>query len=199
MLRTLFASLILMLTPMMALAAVEIGKPAPAFSAKDIAGKEQSIAAHKGKIIVLEWHNPGCPFVVKHYDSKNMQALQADAAKKGVVWLSVNSGAAGRQGHMSADEASAYLQAKDASPAAYIIDAEGTIGRAYGASTTPHMFVIDAKGNVAYAGAIDDNNSANPKDALTARNYVSAAIDALLAGKSPEVSATQPYGCGVKY
>jgi hypothetical protein len=189
----------LLFAPALAFADAELGKTAPDFAATDIEGHAQGVARYQGKIVVLEWNNPGCPFVHKHYDSKNMQALQADAAKKGVVWLTINSSATGKQGAMEIGEAQKYVKEQGAVPTSYILDSKGVIGHLYGASATPHMFVIDAAGNVAYMGAIDDNNSANAADALTAHNYVKAAYDALLAGKTPETTSTSAYGCSVKY
>ena len=179
--------------------AAETGKPAPAFEVKDIAGKTQSIAKYKGKIVVLEWNNPDCPFVHKQYDSGNMQALQKYATEKGVVWLSVDSGGVGKQGNMTPEQAKEHVAEVKASPSAYILDPEGTLGKLYGAKTTPHMFVIDKNGVLAYQGAIDDKPSADLEDIATAKNYVRAAIDALAAGKSPEVGETRSYGCSVKY
>jgi len=179
--------------------AATIGQPAPDFRTTDIEGKAQEIAALKGRIVVLEWNNPECPFVKKHYDSKNMQKLQEKAAKDGVVWLTINSSAIGKQGSMEIEQAKKYVADQSAKPAGYILDHKGTIGKAYGASATPHMFVIAADGTLAYQGAIDDNNSANAADAHSAKNYVTAAVDALKAGSAPAVSATTAYGCGVKY
>lgn len=182
-----------------ALAAPEIGKPAPDFTASDTNGTSVTLSTLKGKIVVLEWTNPQCPFVVKHYGSGNMQKLQSDAKAKGVVWISVNSSAAGKEGHLSAETANKTLAENKAAPAHLILDADGTIGKLYDAKTTPHMFVIDAKGNLAYMGAIDDKASVDPADIPSAHNYVTAAIDALLAGKAPEMANTKSYGCGVKY
>jgi peroxiredoxin len=179
--------------------AAEVGKPAPAFAAKDINGAEQSIAQYAGKIVVLEWNNPGCPFVKKHYESDNMQKLQQYAKDKGVVWFTINSGAEGKQGHMNAEQAKEYVSKVSAQPAAYILDREGKIGHLYEAKTTPHMFVIDASGNLAYNGAIDDKSSTDKDDIKTAKNYVRVAIDSLLAGKKVETAQTQAYGCSVKY
>jgi len=181
------------------LSAAETGKPAPAFDVKDIAGNAQSLSAYKGKIVVLEWNNPGCPFVKKHYGSGNMQALQKYATGHGVIWLTINSGAPGKQGHMDAPEAKAKIAEVGAHQTAYILDPDGALGLLYGAKTTPHMFVIDAQGKLAYAGAIDDTPTPDPEDVKTAHNYVKAAIDALLAGKRVAVAQTKPYGCSVKY
>lgn len=201
MIKTFFlgALAVLALSAAPALAAPEIGKAAPDFTATDSNGKEHKLSDYKGKIVVLEWNNPECPYVKKHYDAKNMQKLQEEKTTKGIVWLTVNSGAEGKQGHLTGAAANAYIAEKGAKQTAYLIDAKGEVGKAYEAKTTPHMFVIDKEGNLVYDGAIDDNDSANPADAATAKNYVSAAIDALEAGKTVETSKTKPYGCGVKY
>ena len=187
-----------------ALAAVCLGnsayaKQAPDFSAADIEGKPVQLSALKGKIVVLEWNNPGCPFVRKFYGAGAMQQLQQDAAAKGVVWLTVNSSAPGKQGNMDAGAAKAYVAEQKAAPAHYILDPEGKIGNLYGAKTTPHMFVIDAAGNLAYAGAMDDKPSPNPDVLAGAHNYVMAAIADLQAGKPVALESTQAYGCNVKY
>jgi len=182
-----------------AFAAPEIGKPAPDFSAADISGKPVSLAAFKGRLVVLEWNNPECPFVKKHYDSGNMQKLQSEAVAKEVVWLTVNSSAAGKQGNLTAATAGEYVQKQKASPAHYILDPEGKIGTLYEAKTTPHMFVIDKTGTLAYMGAIDDKPSTQAADIPDATNYVLAALDSLAAGKPVTVTATQAYGCNIKY
>lgn len=187
-------------TPASGANAPVVGQPAPDFTGTDATGKTVKLSDLKGKIVVLEWHNPECPFVVKHYDSQNMQKLQSAAAQKpDLVWLSINSGAAGLQGHLTGAQASEYLTAQQAKPAHYILDAKGEIGQLYQAKTTPHMFVIDKEGVLAYAGAIDDKPTPRQTDIEGAKNYVTAAIEALEAGKKVEVATTQPYGCGVKY
>lgn len=196
--KALYASAAVLMSASLAFAA-DIGKPAPDFKATDIAGKAQSLSQYKGKTVVLEWNNPDCPFVRKHYDTQNMQKLQEYAASKGVVWLSINSGAKGKQGNMTPEAAAETLSENKAKPSAYIIDESGAIGHLYEAKTTPHMFVIDAKGTLVYKGAIDDKASANHDDVEGANNYVRAAIDALAAGKTPEVTDTKSYGCSVKY
>jgi hypothetical protein len=182
-----------------ALAVPEIGKPAPAFTATDSNGKRHSLSDFKGKTVVLEWTNPECPFVKKHYGSGNMQSLQKSAAANGVVWLTVNSGAAGKQGHLDAAAANASLRASDAAPTAYLLDASGTVGQAYAARTTPHMYVIDGSGSLAYMGAIDDKPTANPADIAQAKNYVTAALADMEAGRAVQVAQSKPYGCSVKY
>jgi peroxiredoxin len=179
--------------------APKVGQPAPAFTATDLSGTTRSLAELKGKYVVLEWHNQGCPFVKKHYDSGNMQKLQKELTGKGAVWLSIISSAPGAQGFVTAEEEKAYLAAKQAAPTDVLFDPEGTVGRAYGAKTTPHMFVIDDKGVLIYAGAIDDNPSSDAADAATAKNYVRAAFGEASAGKPVSTASTAPYGCGVKY
>jgi peroxiredoxin len=182
-------------------AAPETGKLAPEFTAADaISGKPISLADFKGKIVVLEWNNFDCPFVKKFYDSNVMQELQKNARRGDVVWITVNSSAPGKQGHL-ADSAAvkAALAERKADPAAYLIDADGTIGKAYGASTTPHMFVIAKDGTLAYQGAIDSIADADAASIDKATNYVTAAIDALKSGKPVNPGTTQPYGCSVKY
>ncbi len=194
---TLFAALLL---PATAFSMAEVGKPAPAFSLTDAQGKTRTLAEFKGKTVVLEWHNPECPFVKKHYNaSTNMQTQQAAAGKEGVVWLSINSGAAGKQGHMDGATALKTIGEVKASPAAYLLDASGTTGQSYGAKTTPHMYVIDPQGVLRYAGAIDSISSANASDIPTATQYVSQALAELKAGKAVSSPVTKPYGCSVKY
>lgn len=179
--------------------ALDTGKPAPDFKTTDIAGKEQSLSKYKGKTVVLEWNNPECPFVRKQYDTKNMQKLQHEATAQGVVWLTVNSGAEGKQGSMTPAQAKEKLADDGAHPTAYILDSKGTIGKLYGAKTTPHMFVVDKAGNLAYQGAIDDDSTADHEAVKTAKNYVRAALASLKAGKPVEVAETKAYGCSVKY
>ncbi len=180
-------------------AAVEVGQDAPAFTGTDTNGKTHNLADYKGKIVVLEWTNPECPYVVKHYGSGNMQKIQSQYAGDELVWLTINSGAEGKQGHLTGEQANAYIAEQKAKQTAYLLDGDGTIGNLYGAKTTPHMFVIDKDGKIAYAGAIDSDNSFKPETIEGATNYVSAAIDSLKAGKAVEVATTQPYGCNVKY
>ena len=195
----LLACLVLVIAIMPAKAAVEIGKPAPAIKTTDINGNDFNLEDHKGKIVVLEWFNKGCPFVQKHYNSNNMQELQKTANEKGVEWVTIISSAEGKQGYVTPEEAKADLETFNASPSALLLDPSGEIGNAYGAKTTPHMFVIDTEGNVAYAGAIDNNSSPNPDVIPESKNYVMDAIDALQAGNTVQTSETAPYGCGVKY
>ena len=180
-------------------AAVEVGQAAPAIEATDIDGNAFNLADHKGKIVVLEWTNDQCPFVMKHYDSGNMQKLQKEARAEGVEWVVINSSADGKQGNVTAEEAKKIMEEADASPTTYIQDPSGEIGQAYGAKTTPHMFVIDKDGNIAYAGAIDSDSSPRQSSIEGADNYVMAAIDSLQAGEEVETKTSAPYGCSVKY
>jgi peroxiredoxin len=179
--------------------AVEVGQKAPDFQAHDIQGAPQSVAQYQGKIVVLEWTNPECPFVKKHYGSDNMQSLQRYAQGRGIVWISVNSSAPGKEGAVDAQGAQAFIKRMGAVPTAYILDPEGRIGHLYGAKTTPHLFVIDEKGTLVYAGAIDDIASPDPADIPKAHNYVREAIDALKSHKPVAVAQTRAYGCSVKY
>ena len=179
--------------------APKVGQAAPAFTATDMNGTPRSLSEFKGKYVVLEWHNQSCPFVKKHYDSGNMQKLQKELTGKGAVWLSIISSAPGAQGYVTAEEEKKYLAEKQAAPTHVLFDPEGTIGHAYGAKTTPHMFVIDDQGVLIYAGAIDDNPSSDAAGAATAKNYVRAAYEEASSGKPVSTASTAPYGCGVKY
>ena len=180
-------------------AEAEIGKPAPAFTLPSCESKSVSLADFKGKVVVLEWTNYGCPFVVKHYGSGNMQKLQADATAKGVVWLSICSSAPNQQGHATPADALKACTEKNSAATAYLIDESGATGRAYGAKRTPEMYVINADGILVYHGAIDDKKSVDPADIATARNFVAAAIDETLAGKPVSTPETEAYGCSIKY
>lgn len=182
-----------------ALAAPQLGKPAPNFKLTDANGRAVSLSDYRGRPVVLEWHNPGCPFVQKHYGSGNMQKTQNAAKAQGVAWLSINSGAPGKQGHMSGAEARALVAAQKAQPAAYLLDPKGVVGKGYDAKTTPHMYVIDARGTLVYAGGIDDKPTADRADIAGARNHVLAALTELKAGKPVSVASSRPYGCSVKY
>ena len=187
--------------PLMAVAAPSLvhAAPAPAFTARDIDGKTRSLAEFKGKVVVLEWVNEGCPYVKKHY-SGNMQGLQQAATADGVVWLSIVSSAPGKQGYFS-DGAAAktWMGAKGAKPTTLLLDPEGVVATTYKAKTTPHMFVIDRAGAVVYEGAIDDIPSSKVEDLPKARNLVAAALADVKAGRKVAVAYAQPYGCAVKY
>lgn len=190
-------------TTMLATAALaaNVGEPAPAFSGVDVlSGKTISNDAFKGKTVVMEWNNFGCPFVKKFYGSNTMQKLQADAVKDGVVWITVNSSAPGKEGHLKdADEAKAALAERKGAQSHYILDHDGKIGKAFGAKTTPHMYVIDKDGALVYQGAIDSDNSPDPEAIKGATNHVTAALADIKAGRKVAVATTQPYGCSVKY
>ncbi len=175
------------------------GQPAPDFTVSDANGKAVKLTDQRGKHVVLEWTNPECPFVQKHYVSKNMQGLQKEFAGKDVVWLSVNSTNRNHSEFKTGAQMSQWMQAQGATQTAILIDETSATGKAYAARTTPHMFVIDPAGKLVYAGAIDDKRSANPADAKTANNYVRAALGESLAGKPVTKASTTPYGCSVKY
>jgi len=175
-----------------------VGQPAPAFSLPDTSGKTHSLSDYKGRFVVLEWINYECPFVGKHYGSGNMQKLQKEYSGKGVAWFQVNSSAAGKQGNYAAEKAAALTKEKGAAATAYLLDTSGTVGRAYGAKTTPHMYVIDTKGTLVYAGGIDDKPSTDQADVATAKNHVKAALDEAMAGKPVTASAAAPNGCAGK-
>lgn len=179
--------------------AATVGQPAPGFTLLDQDGNEHSLADFKGKTVVLEWTNHDCPFVKKHYGADNMQQQQASAAGQEIVWLVVNSGAPGKQGHVDGAGARKIMQRDGFKSAAYLLDASGDTGRAYAAKTTPHMYVIDADGTLRYNGAIDSIPSADAADIPKATQYVSQALGELAAGKPVSVASTQPYGCAVKY
>jgi peroxiredoxin len=193
-----FTAWALSLTASAALATASVGQPAPAFSVVDTSGKTVSLSDFKGKHVVLEWVNPGCPFVVKHYGG-NMQATQSAATAKGVVWLAVNSTATDSRDFRDAAKMAGWMREQKAAASATLMDTDGKVGRAFGARTTPHMFVINPAGTVVYAGAIDSIASANPADIPKATNHINAALAESLAGKPVSVASTRPYGCSVKY
>ncbi len=182
-----------------ALAAPVPGQPAPAFRGVDVNGKPVSLADFRGKTVVLEWNNPNCPFVQKHYTSGNMQSLQQKNTAAGVVWLAINSTTESHSDYMAPAKLAAWFGEQKAAPTAIVMDPKGEIGRAYGAKVTPHMYVIDAKGTLVYAGAIDDKRSANPADIKTSTNHVAAALGEVAAGKAVTASTTTAYGCTIKY
>lgn len=180
-------------------AAPEVGQPAPDFEATDINGNPFKLSDHKGEIVVLEWTNHQCPFVVKHYETGNMQKTQAAAHEQGAKWVTIVSSAEGKQGYVSPEEAAKIVEENGAHIDAKILDPSGAIGHMYDAQTTPHMFVINAEGTLVYAGAIDDNSSPKHDTVEGATNYVLAALDNLKAGEPVATSTSQPYGCAVKY
>ena len=175
------------------------GQAAPDFSLSGTDGKPAKLADHKGKWVVLEWVNPGCPYVQKHYDSNNMQALQKEYGGKNVVWLAVNSTKSSHYDYMKPAALQGWMKEKDAAPRATLMDEDGTVGRAYDARTTPQMYIVNPEGKFVYVGAIDDKRSANPADVKTAKNYVRVALNEALAGKPVTAASTTPYGCTVKY
>ena len=185
--------------PATAPAAVEIGKPAPAFSATASDGRTHSLEEYRGKIVVLEWLNHGCPYVRKHYDTHNMQSLQKELTDQGVVWLSIISSAPGKQGHSTAENAAADAKQNDAHPSAVLLDETGEIGRTYEAKTTPTLFVIGADGTLIYKGAIDDQPTFVKETISGAKNYVRQAVTEARAGKPVSEPSTTSYGCSVKY
>ncbi|WP_300452308.1 redoxin domain-containing protein [Accumulibacter sp.] len=175
------------------------GAPAPAFTINDTAGRPVALADHKGKYVVLEWTNPECPFVQKHYVSKNMQTLQKEWSERNVVWLSINSTNANHPEFKTGAEMANWMRTQGSAQRATLIDATSATGRAYAAKTTPQMVVIDPAGTVIYNGAIDDKRSTNPADVKGASNYVRVALNEALAGKPVSIASTSPYGCSVKY
>ena len=176
-----------------------MGQPAPVFAVKDSNGNAVNLADYKGKTVVLEWHNPDCPFVHKHYDSANMQGLQSKYTKDGVVWLTVSSTDPSHPEYRKPDAVNALLNSSKASPTAYLMDESGATGKAYGARTTPHMYIVNPQGTLVYAGGIDDKRSTNIADIKTTKNYVASALDEMKTGKSVSISTSTPYGCSIKY
>ena len=183
----------------MLLAAPKVGMDAPDFSILDIEGRPYSLRDFRGKTVVLEWVNPECPFVKKHYESGNMPRLQKEATDDGVIWLSINSGHAGAQGDFEPAKVVEWQDRTGAKPTAYLRDQTGGIGRLYDAKTTPHIFVINPAGVLVYDGAIDSIRSANPRDIGQAENYVTSSLRAVSEGRMPDKSTSEPYGCTVKY
>ena len=180
-------------------AAVSVGQPAPEFTLIDTDGKAVKLSDFKGKHVVLEWNNPGCPFVRKHYDSANMQALQKEAGRKGVVWLAINSTETGHQDYLAPAKLGQWMTQQKAAPVATLMDETGTVGKSYGARTTPHMYLVNPQGTLIYAGGIDSIPSASAADIKTATNHVRVGLNEALAGKPLSKPTTQPYGCSVKY
>jgi peroxiredoxin len=176
-----------------------VGTNAPDFSLTDSKGKTQSVSQYKGKYVVLEWFNPGCPFVQKHYGSGNMQKLQQEFTGKGVVWLTVDSSAPGLEGYLTAEQANAKMAEWKTKQSALVLDPDGKAGRSYGAKNTPHMFVINPEGKIVYEGAIDSKATSNPSDIANSTNYVKVALEESMGGKTVSNANTKPYGCSVKY
>lgn len=180
-------------------ASAVVGQPAPAFTATDTSGRSVNLADFKGRHVVLEWVNPGCPYVRKHYDAKNMQATQKAAVDKGAVWLAVNSTASEYGDYLAPSRMAAWMKDQGAAATATLMDEDGRLGRAYGARTTPHMYVIDPAGKLVYAGAIDSKPTSSKADIATATNHVNVALAESLAGKAVSTASTRAYGCSVKY
>ena len=176
-----------------------VGSAAPDFSLPDAQGKTHSLSQYKGKYVVLEWFNPECPFVKKHYGSSNMQNLQKEFTDKGVVWLTIDSNAPGSEGNITADQAKKIMESWKTKQTALLLDPESKIAKLYGAKNTPNMVIINPDGKIAYEGAIDSKATPNPADIPSSTNYVKAALDQSMAGKSISTPQTKPYGCSVKY
>ena len=195
----LFGTAALLAMPSVALAQASVGAQAPSFATVDSNGRAVSLADFKGKTVVLEWTNHQCPYVGKHYRGNNMQALQKKWTAQNVVWLSVISSAPGTEGYVTGDRANKLTTNRDAAPTAVLLDPKGAVGHAYGARTTPHMYIISGDGKLLYAGGIDDKQSASIEDLKGARNYVDQALSEIAQGKPVSVSTSRPYGCSVKY
>jgi peroxiredoxin len=180
-------------------AAPAVGSAAPDFSVTDSKGKTQSVSQYKGKTVVLEWFNPECPFVKKHYGSNNMQKLQDEFTGKGVVWLTIDSSATGKEGNLTAEQAEKQMTEWKMKSTALLLDPDGKAGQTYGAKNTPHMFIINPEGKLIYAGAIDSKASPNPADIPSSTNYVKVALEESMGGKPVTTASTKPYGCSVKY
>lgn len=182
-----------------ALAAATVGQPAPSFTLTGADGQKHSLGDYRGRIVVLEWTNPGCPYVGKHYKSGTMQKLQAETTGAGAAWLRIDSSAAGQEGYVEAKDAAAQVARDKSHETEFLVDPDGKVGHLYGATSTPDMMVIDASGVLRYSGAIDDAPSADPATLVNAHSYVRDAVAAVRAGKSVDPAVTQPYGCSVKY
>lgn len=195
----LLASFLLLSAVSLKAADTTIGKAAPAFTLNDINGKSVSLSDYKGKYVVLEWINHGCPFVKKHYETGNMQALQTELTGKEVVWLSIASSAKGKEGYLTSAEWQKEVASQKSAETAVLLDEKGKVGKKYGAKTTPHMYVVNPEGNLIYMGAIDDKPSYDKADVKGAKNYVRSAVDEAMAGKAVSTAETKPYGCSVKY
>ncbi len=199
MLKQRLASLIVGVTLLAGAHAATVGQPAPDFTLKDVHGKTVRLSDYRGRHVVLEWNNPGCPFVQKHYDSGNMQTLQKEATAKNVVWLAINSTGASHGDYLSPAQLGRWMSQHKAAPTATLMDEDGTTGRAYAARVTPHMYIVDPQGKLVYAGGIDSIPSARAEDIKTATNYVRTGLGEALAGKPLSLPSTRPYGCTIKY
>jgi peroxiredoxin len=191
-------AVIAFITPAHAETAVT-GKPAPSFTLTNALGQAVTLDRFKGKTVVLEWFNPECPFVKKFYSKGDMQGFQRQAREQGAQWLTISSSAPGKKGHITPSNAAATAAEQKLDPATLLLDPDGSVGRQYGAKTTPHIFVIDSKGTLAYAGAIDSTPSTNQTDIATSTNYAIGAVKALARGETPNPANTDAYGCSVKY
>jgi peroxiredoxin len=191
--------IVLLATAQIAMSAAKVGQPAPDFSGTASDGKSYHLADYRGKFVVLEWHNNGCPYTRKHYNSGNMQNLQKQWTARGVVWFTVISSAPGKQGYVNANDENTYMSKMGAAPTAALLDPTGSIGHLYDAKTTPQMIVINPQGVIVYDGAIDNRATSDLKDIQGATNYVTLALEQSLAGKNVDTAATRPYGCSVKY
>jgi peroxiredoxin len=198
-LRTSILCASVVLTVGSSIAATSVGESAPALQLRDTHGKTVNLSDFRGKTVVIEWFNPNCPFVQKHYNSNNMQSLQAKYARQGVAWLVVNSTNPSHQDYLAPDQLSQRFNQLKGHASAVLMDADGKAGTSWGAKTTPHMFIVDTHGKLAYAGGIDDKRSSNPEDIKSAKNYVALALDQIKAGKPVSENNTRPYGCSVKY
>ncbi len=178
---------------------IQTGAKAPEFSLTDVDGKTRSLSEFSGKYVVLEWINHSCPFVVKHYGSGNMQDLQKTYTDKGVVWLSINSSAEGKEGSLSAEDWKKTQAEKNSAATDTLLDPDGAVGKLYGAQTTPHMYIINPEGNLIYQGAIDSIKSAEASDIPKSQNYVRSALEEAMSGKDVSTPTTKSYGCSVKY
>jgi peroxiredoxin len=199
MLRRTFIALCVSAVTVTAHAAPAVGQAAPDFTLTDAGGKAVRLSDFRGKHVVLEWTNPGCPYVRKHYDSGNMPATQKEAVDRGVVWLSINSTAKSSSEYLPPAQLVSWQKERKAQPSAVLMDEEGSVGKAYGARTTPHMYIIDPQGRLIYAGGIDSIASSNPADIRKAVNYVRQGVNEALAGKPISAATTRAYGCSIKY
>ena len=196
---SLIVAVVAMLAAPLLISAAKIGAAAPDFTASASNGKSYRLSDFRGKFVVLEWHNNGCPYTRKHYESGNMQRLQKEWTGRGVIWFTVISSAPGTQGYVTADQENTYISRMHADPTAVLLDASGVLGHMYDAKTTPHMIVVNPAGNIIYDGAIDDHPTSDQSDIASSKNFVNEALTEAMAGKPVGTPATRPYGCSVKY